>query len=528
MNQEPHSLPVVLHLTPLEIAESDCACMAPQSQPDLVRSSPAVFHSREGRLSDNAESDCACASPFTMLSGFSADTGGALWRRTPELHMTPLTGSWTLVFNPLRPEAVTVLNLAARNILDSFVRPRSLTAEITAPHNNVADQSRQAILKFVGLGLLEPLNKPILPSLSTPGVLTVWLQITNACNLRCTYCYVHKTDEAMDEATGLAAVDVAIRSALHHGFRVVKIKYAGGEPSLNFRLVQRLHHYASDQAAVHALSLQEVILSNGVSLTGPMLDFIRDAGIKLMISLDGLGAEHDDQRPLLSGAPSTIRVQRAIQRACERGLRPYVSITVSPTNVVCLADTVRFVLDYNLLFNLNFLRSNAISNRPEKVWAGREQELAAGLLQALAVVEERLPRTRLIDGLLDRTCFTGPHSLPCGAGHNYLAIGPRGQIASCHMVLNRPINDIWWNKDPVNMLHQDGTRPRAVAVEERAICSTCLWRYVCAGGCPLLANLAEYEHDVPSLYCKVYQAVLPKLLRLEGLRLLRWQVRPEE
>jgi len=34
--------------------------------------------------------------------------------------------------------------------------------------------------------------------------------VTNACNLRCPYCYVHKTDEKMDEATGFAAVDAVI------------------------------------------------------------------------------------------------------------------------------------------------------------------------------------------------------------------------------------------------------------------------------------------------------------------------------
>ncbi len=49
-------------------------------------------------------------------------------------------------------------------------------------------------------------------------MLTAWLHVTNACNLRCPYCYVNKSAEGMDEPTGRAAVEAVIRSAIEHGF----------------------------------------------------------------------------------------------------------------------------------------------------------------------------------------------------------------------------------------------------------------------------------------------------------------------
>ena len=68
--------------------------------------------------------------------------------------------------------------------------------------------------------------------------------MTNACNLRCPYCYVNKSAEGMDESVGHAAVEAVIRSAVAHGFPAVKLKYAGGEASLNHRLLVRMHAHA--------------------------------------------------------------------------------------------------------------------------------------------------------------------------------------------------------------------------------------------------------------------------------------------
>ncbi len=127
--------------------------------------------------------------------------------------------------------------------------------------------------------------------------LTAWLHITGACNLRCLHCYLDKTNEVMSETVGRAAVEAVFRSAVRHGFKTIKLKYAGGEPTLNFGLVRILHERARALAAALGLELREVVLSNGIALDDAMLDFIRGAGMRLMVSLDGVGAIHDAQRP---------------------------------------------------------------------------------------------------------------------------------------------------------------------------------------------------------------------------------------
>ena len=63
-----------------------------------------------------------------------------------------------------------------------------------------------------------------------------------------------------------------------------------------------------------------------------------------------------------------------------------------------------------------------------------------------------------------------------------------------------------------------------VPVDEKEGCRDCAWRYWCAGGCPLLAYRTAGRSDAPSPYCAVYKALYPDVLRLEGLRLLKWHL----
>ena len=108
-------------------------------------------------------------------------------------------------------------------------------------------------------------------------MLVAWLHITNACNLRCSYCYLNKTNQSMSEATGRAAIDAVMRSASANGYRKIALKYAGGEAALQMPLVELIHTYAAEQAAAQGYQFQAGLLSNGTSLTSRKLD--RCAGL---------------------------------------------------------------------------------------------------------------------------------------------------------------------------------------------------------------------------------------------------------
>lgn len=483
-------LPWLLYSRPDRGSESDCACS------DLL-----TFASL-GSPNPEVSSDCACVVETTSLSHVSSAT--SLWQASLSLYREPLPGKHELLFNLQGSATVAVLNGEAQQRFARFEEPQPLVTK--------TDE------KFVALGLLTPYGSEAKILHSTPQTLTAWLHVTNACNLRCPYCYVHKRGREMDVTTGRAAIEAVIRSAKAHNFQAIKLKYAGGEPTLRWPLVRMLHAYAQTLTIHHGLDLHATVLSNGTLLTDAMIAWLRDQNVRLMISLDGIGAVQDAQRPSANGDGSFEQIAANIHRALEHGLSPYLSITVTDQNVAHLTDVVAFAMERDLLFNLNFVRDIQSASRLANPTV--QQRWIQGLQDTLSVIEARLPRRRLIDGILDRSLLSSPHAYPCGAGRNYLVIDPQGNIARCQMCMDNVLSDVTAD-DPLEIIRQTKSGLQNIAVDDRPVCRDCPWRYWCGGGCPLLSELV-YGSAQASPYCAIYRALFPKILYLEGLRLLKW------
>lgn len=440
------------------------------------------------------------------------------WVRAVDHVRIALPGDHTLVFNPLSDVNVVVLDASAGAVMDTFSQPRPLAnpsdAGGLAPSEFAAIAGRLRDLQFLQPPGWTPNGQ------TRPHALAVWLHLTNSCNLRCTYCYIDKTGQAMDEETGRAAVEAVFRSAGRNGFQTVKLKYAGGEATLHFGLLMKLHEQAASLMQSTGIGLQEAMLSNGVALSKPMIDYMTGEDIRLMISLDGIGAAHDAQRLFANGRGSSRQVERAIDRAIALGLPPDLSITVTAANAEHLAAVVGFALERDLRFNLNFYRRTGTATSAGDLRA-EDERIIAGVRAAFAVIEERLPRRRLIDSLLDRSAFNQPHEFACGAGRSLIVIDQAGGVARCQMEMERPLANVFVD-DPLEVIQLHNAGFQSIPVGEKEGCKECSWRFWCAGGCPLLTYRTTGRSDIKSPYCNVYKALFPDLLRLEGLRLLKW------
>ena len=468
-----------------------------------------------GQPLDLCQENCACPEPVISLSNYAPTMQTVPWHVAPSLQRFSLTGNHELVFSPLTGSYVLVLDAEASAILGQFERSVSLfDARNCSP-------DRQSLLRwFKQYGLIVPVGHSPVPPQSESSMLSAWLHVTNECNLRCDYCYLDKTAEAMTTTTGRAAVEAIFRTAVQHGFRGVKLKYAGGEALLNFRLIAELHDLGVELARNCDLSFHETILTNGVALTKGMLATARDANIALSISLDGVGETNDAQRKFANGRGSFAYVARAIDRAIATGIQPFLSITVTGRNAAALPQVVDFAINRGLRFNLNFYRDNDCSTSFSDL-RGENELIIAGMRAAFAVIEERMPAYRVIDNLVDRSAFHAPHGHACGAGHSYMVVDHHGAIARCQMEIERPVTSVH-AADPLAeiRLYADGFQ-NLPAVEKEG-CRDCTWRNWCAGGCSLLTYRMTGRNDVKSPYCNVYKALFPEMLRLEGLRLLKW------
>lgn len=475
----------------------------------MLADKPRLLHSalNWGASHEAAQCDCACPDTGFHLANTSASPGSLFYQ--PHVHAQTLNQDHQLLFNPLHDQGVAVLNLPALEVWRRFVTPQPLS---------IADDAPGLATQMVAAGLLEPEGALANYCRSAPQTLSVWLHVTNDCNLRCDYCYIRKSTDEMSAEVGQAAVEAVIRSALQNGFRRLKLKFAGGEATLNLKRVLEVQAYARQRAAQAGLAYDATVLSNGVALGERAITELETNGLKVSISLDGIGEFHDAQRQFANGRGSFAWVRRTLDRLAARGIRPFISITLSDRNADGLPEVVRFVLERDLPFNINFFRDNECS-APFADLRLRDDRIIAAMRAAFAAIEARLPERSLLDCLVDRAQFHQPHDKTCSVGEAYLVIDHQGHVAKCQMEIERPVTSIWVD-DPLAVVRADRHGVQNLSVEEKEGCRECEWRYWCAGGCPVLTFRATGRYDVKSPYCRIYKAIYPELLRLEGFRLL--------
>ena len=231
--------------------------------PQIIRRSDKV-HLSAGQC------DCACAEVINPSPPFLTPFDHtALYIPSQSLPAHKLSSTYQAA---LSPYGVAVLNQSAFQLMAAFVggrTPQEVLAHL--PMDWPAEVTHTTLQEMVSLGLISPLGTQPQIHPETLTTLTAWLHVTSACNLRCAYCYLEPTPAEMSPQVGRQAVEAVFRSALAHNFPAVKLKYAGGEPTLCFSLVVELHRHATDLAAQYGLELDGVVPVSYTHLTLPTI-----------------------------------------------------------------------------------------------------------------------------------------------------------------------------------------------------------------------------------------------------------------
>src|SRR5262249_26960270 len=160
----------------------------------------------------------------------------------------------------------------------------------------------------------------------------------------------------------------------------------------------------------------------GTMMTQRMIELLKEQHIRVMISLDGIGESHDQQRPYLGGTKGSFAlVDRSISRLLANDLHPSINVTVSGQNIAGLPTLLSYILERNLHFSLSYYRENDYSSSLTDLQFS-ETQMIDGMRATFASIEQHLPRRRIIDSLIDKGDMRAPHHYTCGIGRDYLVI----------------------------------------------------------------------------------------------------------
>jgi uncharacterized protein len=127
------------------------------------------------------------------------------------------------------------------------------------------------------------------------------LVVTLRCNETCVYCHasradLDRVDTDMSRETAEKCVDLALQSTSPS----VTIEFQGGEPLVNFPVVQHVVEYAREKNRALGKGLEFTMVSNLSLLDDAKLAWLVQNKVQICTSVDGPKAIHDKQRKLPS------------------------------------------------------------------------------------------------------------------------------------------------------------------------------------------------------------------------------------
>lgn len=318
------------------------------------------------------------------------------------------------------------------------------------------------------------------------------LNLTQDCNLRCSYCFTHgKSSRKMTFEMGKKCINYLLKNVqecninlLPRKYRFVNMAFWGGEPLLEWDMIQQLVLH-SENTEYKDVVIEFNGTTNGTLLTEEKLRFCREHQLFFMISLDGTQETHDRYRRFSDGKGSHSVIMKNMEKVLKFFPTTKVRTSPYPDRIGYFYEDIKYLAEhgfYHIMFSPVYEM-----NWTDEVWEIWKE-------QCFKVVDLIMYlRKRGIELKLEHfTSFqTDCQIYPCGAGRSYVGFDYDGSIYPCHRFIKFH-DDRPWQEKEICIGHVDHgiTKPdfrnRFINwnPEDKA-CKDCKFLDIspCAGGC---------------------------------------------
>lgn len=325
-----------------------------------------------------------------------------------------------------------------------------------------------------------------------PIVKALCLNIAHDCNLACKYCFASQGDyggvkrELMSFDVAKRAVDFLI--SMSGPRQHCEIDFFGGEPLLNWDVVKQTVEYVESIQAKYNKIFKLTLTTNGVLLTQDKIDYVNEHDMSLVLSIDGREEVHNRMRPSAGGTDTYKTVAKNLVNAVKQrdGREYYVRGTYTHNNL-------DFTKDVMAMSDLGF---EHLSMEPvvgkEGEYVLRDEDLPILEKEYEKLADLYLQRQK--DGWGEKFNFfhfrmdlyRGPCMAKrlrgCGAGHEYMAVVPNGDIYPCHQFVGRDgyvLGNVFEGLKNFDIPREF----RNTHVFTKPTCAACWAKFFCSGGC---------------------------------------------
>lgn len=338
-------------------------------------------------------------------------------------------------------------------------------------------------------------EKPTVPVKKFP-LQRIVLNVTNQCNLACTYCYEYSPDKIsktegkpkyMTADVAEASIDMLIKESEDRPS--IHVTFFGGETLLNFPMLRSSVEYAKRKCAEAGKHVEFSLTTNATLLTEQVVDFLAEHRVGVTVSIDGDRELNDKMRVFSDGRGSYDLIVPRVKMLLERhktnsiGARVTLSSGVHHVRRIYehLTQEVGFyavgfspaTANPKRLYSIGETKmGNVLEGFEDLAWEYRDRALE-GRHHGFTNVNDTLKE--LHNGI--------SKAYPCGAGLGLLGVGTAGDVNLCHRFVDSDTGQMGHVKNGgVNHEARDEFL-NTHHIGARYDCHTCWARPVCAGGC---------------------------------------------
>lgn len=330
------------------------------------------------------------------------------------------------------------------------------------------------------------------------------LHVAHDCNLRCKYCFASKgafggKRTLMSYEVGKKALDFLIKNS--GDGKTLEVDFFGGEPLMNFDVVKKLTYYGRELEKKHDKVFKFTLTTNAYEMDDDIMDFLNEEMFNVVISLDGREDVHNFMRPNDKGEGSHNAILENAKKFVKlRGDKDHYIRGTFTRNNLDFAKDVMFlanegfeqmsiepvVADKKLSYAIKSEDLDTIKNEYEKLakWYHEfRKEKFVNFFHFMISLDNGPCLIKRLSG--------------CGAGFEYVAVTPEGDIYPCHQYVGidemklATVDDNTLDKKMAKEFSENN-------VLNKPHCQKCWAQFWCGGGCG--ANAFKFNKDLKKPY----------------------------
>ena len=329
---------------------------------------------------------------------------------------------------------------------------------------------------------------------------TVYLYLTNACNLKCQHCWIIPGEEAKikNDYLEIELFEKVLTQAKQAG--AFRIKLTGGEPLLHPKIYKILERIREEEFRL-------AVETNGTLVNEKMTEELVKCNPFVAISLDAADANlHDKIRGVQGAFKKTVN---GIKNLVSNGIKPQIIFTLMKEN----SNQVEKIAKLAERLGASSLKINVLQRvaRAEKLYEGGQALTVEEYMELGKKIYGEITKSAKIKIFYDvpmafqpvTKIYQGESCGLCGIC-SIIGVLANGSYALCGIgehipelvfgnVKNDKLADIWKNNKTIQKIQND------LVDNLQGICSSCLFKSACLGKC-----LAQNYYDSKNLFASYW------------------------